>query len=219
MKYKSKIQYLLVALLLNSSTAFAAPKRYVVDDTGILSEKKLKTLNDRAQTISEKYQMQVAFFLADNLYTREMTLDDYATECFQSFIGFENDGFMLAWNSKALRWTMVASGKGKEILPKSAKANFYDAYCGGKTHVEGIMAYLDAVDEHLSKVEKGEINFSFWETVKRSDNSAVVIIGITLVTIIVTGFCFRFKVQSLKFKVSGSKFNFVEGFAVQVQSP
>jgi len=52
------------------------------------------------------------------------------------------------------------------------------------------MAYFNAVDEHLSKVEKGEINFSFWETVKRSDKSAVLIIGIAPVVLILTVCCY-----------------------------
>jgi len=199
MKYLTIIRYILVALLLTSGNALAAQKRYVVDYSGIISEKDLKTLNNHALTISEKYQMNVAFFLADNRYTGKMTLNDYATKCFQSFIGFENDGFMMAWDTKALQWTMVASGKGNEILPKSAKVGFFDAYCGAKTHREGIMAYLYAVDAHLSKVEKGEINFSFWEKVKRSHKNAVIIIGIALVALTLTVFCFRFKVQGSKF--------------------
>jgi len=167
----------------------------VVDDTGIVSEEKLKILNDRARDISEKHRIDVAFFLTDNSYAGEMKLDDYATKCFQNFIGFENDGFMMAWNSKALRWTVVESGKAKEILPKSTKENFFDAYNGGKTHYDGVMAYFDAVDEHLSKVERGEINFSFWEKVKRSDKSPVIFIGIgiALGALILTVFCYRKK--------------------------
>jgi len=197
-KNLSIIRYILVALLLTGGTALADQKRYVVDYSGKLSEKKLEILNDRARTISEKYQMNVAFFLADDSYASEMTLNDYATKCFQSFIGFENDGFMMVWNSKALRWTMVASGKGKEILPKSAKVYFYDAYCGGQTHYEGVMAYFNTVDEYLSKVERGEINFSFWEKIKRSDKSVVIFIGIVPVVLLLTVFCYwitRKKVQ------------------------
>jgi len=180
MKYLSIIRYILIALLLTGGTAHADQKRYVVDYSGKVSETNLKILNDHARTISEKYQMNVAFFLTDNSYADEMTLNDYATKCFQDFIGFETDGFMMVWNSKALRWTIVASGKGKEILPKSAKESFYDAYSRGKTHYEGVLAYFNAVDAHLSNVEKGEINFSFWEKVKRSDKNAVVFIGIML---------------------------------------
>jgi len=198
-KHLTIIRYILVALLLTGGTALADQKRYVVDDTGILSEKNLKNLNDRARAISEKYRMNVAFFLADNSYAGKMTLNDYATKCFQSFIGSETDGFMMAWNSKALRWTMVASGKGKVILPKSAKVYFYDAYYGGKTHYEGVMAYFNAVDEHLSKVERGEINISFWETVKHSDKSVVIIIGIAPVVLILTVCCYWIIRNSFQF--------------------
>ena len=199
MKYLSIIRYILVALLLTGGTALAHQKRYVVDFSGKITDKNLIILNDRARAISDKYQMNVAFFLADDSYAGKMTLNDYATKCFQRFIGSDTDGFMMAWDSKALRWTMIESGKGKEILPKSAKTCFFDAYCDGRTHYEGVLAYFNAVDEHLSKVEKGEINFSFWETVKRGDKNAVaIIIGVAAVAFILTVFSYwiiRKKVQ------------------------
>ena len=194
MKIMNIIRYILVALLLTGGSATAAEKRYVVDHTGIITDQKLKILNDRARDISEKYQINVSFFLTDNSYVGLMTLDDHVNKCFQNFIGFENDGFMMAWNSKALRWTMVESGKGKEILPKAAKENFFDAYFGGKTYWEGVMAYLNAVDVHLSKVERGEINFSFWEKVKRSDMGAVMFIGLAAVAFILIVFSFQLSI-------------------------
>jgi len=192
---------ILVVVLLTCCAAAAAEKRYVVDYSGIITEQKLKMLNDRARAISEKYQMNVAFFLTDNIYTSDMTLIEHATKSFQRFIGIDTDGFMMAWDSKALRWVMVESGKAKEILPKSATKHFFDAYCHGRTHYEGVLAYFNAVDEHLSKVERGEINFSFWETVKRSDMGAVVfIIGVAAAAFIVA--VVWFQVSGFRFQVS-----------------
>ena len=188
----SIIRNILIALLLTGGAAAAAEKRYVVDHTGIITIEKLEILNDHARRISEKHQINVAFFLTDNSFDGKMTLNDYAEQCFDKFIGAENDGFMMAWNRKTLRWAVVERGKGKDIFPKAAKTSFIEAYDSGKTHYDAVWAYLYLVDTYLGKVERGEINFSFWEKVKRSDKSAVMFIGIATVAFILIVFSFQF---------------------------
>ena len=89
MKNLSITLYILAALFLTGGSALADQKRYVVDDLGKITEEKLMILNDRARDISEKYRIDVAFFLTDDSYAGEMTLNDYATKCFQRFIGLK----------------------------------------------------------------------------------------------------------------------------------
>ena len=163
MKMRNRIFTFIICLMMTLglfSSAFALEKRYVVDNTGALTEEQLKELNNRAAGISRKHNLDVAFFLADNDYAPDQSLYAYLEKCYNDFIGSESDGFMLAWDGKIRVWMMIAGGKGKIILPKVNEEQFFDAFRQGKdkTFHSRIMAYLDAADKYLSKMN---INSTF----------------------------------------------------------
>lgn len=154
---------LLIALLMTlalPANTLAAEKRYVVDNTGTLTEKELTALNARAAEISRKHHIDVAFFLADNDYAPDLSLYAYIKKCYNEWIGAESNGFMLTWDGKIRVWMMVAGGnKGKVILTKAVEERFFAAFSHGNTSFYSrIMAYLDAADEYLNQLN---IDFIF----------------------------------------------------------
>ena len=143
---------LLTVLIAPCTALAAAEKRYIVDNFGAIDERALLVLNDRARSISLKYNLDVAFFLMDNDYAGP-ELNEYAEKSYREFLPF-GSGFMLFYNRKTNLWSVITAEIPAEIITKDVRAELWDAFRDGfnaeNTYYSGVMGYLNAVDKYLA---------------------------------------------------------------------
>ena len=154
MMKKKQLFCALFALLLAlgfALPAFAAGKILVVDDMAKISNKSLAELNDRANSISDEYQMDVAFFLPSNKYAPGQTLTEYI----RGFWSDIQDGFVLAHDIDGKLWNVICFGKAQRLITDEIKDQFWAVYSSDdeETYYDGAMAYLRAAEEVLSQAD------------------------------------------------------------------
>ena len=142
----------LALLLLFAVPAFAENKVLVVDDMEKISDKSMEELNTYARQISEKYQMDVAFFLLSNDYAPSQTLTEYARERYLNVQKLGPDGFALAHDIDGKLWTVVSSGKAEQLITDEIEDQFWAAYEPEDTYYAGAMAFLWEADRFLAEL-------------------------------------------------------------------
>jgi len=150
-----RISCLLAALafaLVLAVPAFAADKVLVVDDLQKISEKGLDELNTYARQISEKYQIDAAFFLLPNDYAPGQTLMEYTRERYLNAQKLGPDGFALAHDVDGKLWTVVSFGKAEQFITDEAEDKFWAAYDTEETYYAGARAFLWEADRFLARL-------------------------------------------------------------------
>jgi len=136
--------------------AFAAEKRYVVDNSGEITQSQVEELNDRALNISEKHQFNVGFLLSKRDFAAGETLWEYTKECYKENLGADTYGILLAWDINRKVWDMrVNLSRSRTIIHRKIENDFWKVFqtnTNEKTYYDGISAYLDAADAYLTKV-------------------------------------------------------------------
>ena len=168
MKYidiqKTVLTTLFVAMLMTLALPCAASvdeKKYIIDNTGIISEKQLKELNVHAQNVSDKHGFNITFLLTDSSYRPDSSLFLHALKRFSGLVGYDRMGFMMAYDKQTPAWTTTGSVRGTQIFTDTAEVQLYTAFnqtAQKGTFYDGIMAYLDATDEYF-----GTINLSSYK--------------------------------------------------------
>ena len=151
------LMLLMVAFL--PFTAQAAGKELVVDDVNGMTEDELHELNEYAQRISNKYQMDVAFFLISNTDSPKHLNDDIR-ELYLATQALGPDGFALAHDVGTKQWSMVGFGKAEQLITEDIEDRFWEIYVDtGETFHTGALGYLaeaEALLERQATVEPGE---------------------------------------------------------------
>jgi len=136
--------------------ALAAEKQHIIDHIGVLTQSQLEELNERAQRISEKHNFYVAFLLDERDYGDE-SMYSFMKACYRENIGLENEGFMPAWNKEIRVWLVyTTSFKANRIVMKTTEDQFWKVFqtnTNEKSYYDGVSAFLDAADLHLTKVK------------------------------------------------------------------
>jgi uncharacterized protein len=144
---------LLLALALAlAPAALAADKSLVVDDMGKISAARQEELNTYANQISDKYNMDVAFFLSTHDYAPEQKLGVYTREYWSDAI---QDGFVLAHDVDGKIYTFVGFGEAEGLLTDSTMTRLWAAYnnkdADDTTYYGGAMAYLQEAEKILNQ--------------------------------------------------------------------
>ena len=132
--------------------AFAAGKPLVVDDLGKISETSLANLNSLARRISDKYQVDVGFFLTSGTYAPGQTLSEYTRERWPDI----QNGIVLAHDVDGKLLSVTRFGNAEEFVTDKAMATLRKAYDEEDTYSGGVKAYLRAADKFLAKTFPSE---------------------------------------------------------------
>jgi len=126
-------------------SSFAAVDALIVDNRQKISENGLAALEKYAREISDKYQMDVAFFLSTNEYAPEKKLSEYTRE---RFLGIRN-GFVLVHDEEGKLWSVVKFGTAQQWITEEAEDQFWASYDAQQKYYDGVMDYLAAAESYL----------------------------------------------------------------------
>lgn len=137
---------------------------YVMDESGVLSEKEWLELESRAKSISQSHQVGVYFYIVDD-YTLygDGEVYDVTTEIYHGIdlgLGKDRNGIIVLLSMKERDYAMFVYGEfaeyafdsyGQEKLEEAFLEDF-----GSNDWNTGITRYLDTCDEYLTKAEDGK---------------------------------------------------------------
>ncbi len=136
-------------VLVTPVSLLAAPKTLIVDEMSVLTQSEKDNANARAEQISAKYNMDVAFLLATGEYRANQNLTTYSKEVYEK-LNLSQNGFMMSLDEENAVWEFVAFGNAQEAIGEKVPYEWFDAYDNEKTYKGGISAYFNSVESFLA---------------------------------------------------------------------
>lgn len=146
-----KIIPLIILILVFSIpfTVYAYGSNHIFDNVGLLSDQEISMLENHAQELTDRYQIDIVILTVDSLngsYAR-----DYADD-FYDYNGFRNDGILFLLAMSEREWYISTSGSAIQLISDNEVDYLADATISDISYgyyYDGFESYLSALPRYL----------------------------------------------------------------------
>ena len=139
-------------------SVFAREAR-IVDDAGLLTEKEVSALDERARELTEKYDVDVVIVTVQTLNGKncEAYADDYYDENGYG-IGSDYSGILLLFSMEYRDWAISTTGKAISVLSDSGIQSVFSAispFLSENAYYLAFNSYMDALEAYFEAYNAG----------------------------------------------------------------
>lgn len=158
--------FLVLVLLLSLPVHAAQPK--VIDQAGLLTDTQAAELEESAQALAERYQMDVVILTVDSLGRKsaEAFADDYFDENGYG-IGSSHSGILFLLSMEDRDWAISTCGNAIQAVTDYGVESIFSSiasYLSDDRYYEAFCRYLRELDRYFAAYESGSpIHGSTWD--------------------------------------------------------
>jgi len=219
---------LVLALFIGlTSAVYAADLDMVTDITGTLSESQVAQLNERAVSISQQYQCDVAIIVIDAMTDSDgaFAWAQYLYNQYNFGYGQDRSGILLFLSMAERDYAMVAYGFGNTAFTDHGKDVMLDRYIlpllRDNRFFDAFSAYLDKSEEFLRLARDGS-PFDVGTDPDAQSSSILIKLAVTILLplMIAFGICTMWKSQMKTARMAVSACNYIPpgGFVLTGQA-
>lgn len=159
MKRLIALLFVVVMVFSLSMVAYAASGEKIIDEAGLLSDSEIRVLDDMAQQLCHKYQIDVVILTVESTGGKKITpfADDYFDNnglgC-----GSEDSGVLLVLSMEDRDWALSTYGDAIPALTDYGQKLLMDEvlpYLGDDEYYDGFETYLRELDRYFQAYEDG----------------------------------------------------------------
>ena len=187
MKRKLSAVFLCLILVVSLALGASASIPKVEDTLGLLLPDELFDLETQAQSLTDRYGMDVALLIVDDLGS--LSPDEYA-DMYYDTQGYSDNGILFLLSMAERDWCIYVSGEAQEVLTEFNRESVFSAaapYLGENEFYDGFCAYLNALPMYFEAYESGDPLDILTGTGEESEGPSWMTVVIALIVGLVVG--------------------------------